>query len=242
MRVVGCWSATCLFVLACGGRAEEPSLGAIADAGAGGTGGIRSTGGAPSTGGSADGGAGVAGAGAGSIPSGPEVPAAGDGRLRDAGSFEQSAGIGGDVWDLCPSRAPAPSRGQGSAADGAVFLRFDAPLADAPLRPDGTDAQLAFWLDEALPSDTALNLYFDVLELSDRPPSGELSIAALGISCETLEPLATIPLAELSATSEWQQRCVELRSSRAFSVFGLWVTGTDFSIGLDTFRFGPPCE
>jgi hypothetical protein len=54
--------------------------------------------------------------------------------------------------------------------------------------------------------------------------------------------LATIPLAQLQADPGWQTRCVTLTPKQPFSAFGPTLAGERFDIGLDAFRFGPPCH
>jgi hypothetical protein len=174
------------------------------------------------------------------VPVGPEVAPEGDGRLEEGGSFEESQGFG---WDTCPTKTPGLTRSEDTAADGLISLRFESQAAGSSTNwPEGTDAQLAFYLDESLAVGVALHLYFDIINLSPREPSGQLSIAGLEWACETRDPLANIELAKLSTTGAWQTRCVELTPAQELDVFGIWVTGTDFAIGLDTFRFGPPCR
>lgn len=179
------------------------------------------------------------------VPSGPQVPPEGDGRMQHGGSFELYPGVGqGDSWDLCASRIPVRlTREEGAASDGLYYFRFESPLPGMPpFAPEGTDAQLAFFRGEPIVADAPLYLYFDAINLSATSPSGELSIAKLKPFCETIEPLATIPLADLDLTGSWETRCVELKPVGEILTFGMWMTGMDFAIGLDAFRFGPPCH
>lgn len=228
-----------LAIFACGGKAQRQ--GPEAEDGTAGTPGLGAagaTGTAGVAGGISEGGEG--GEDSNYVPAGPEVAPEGDGRLEEGGSFEQAQGFG---WDTCPTRIPGLARSEGKASDGLVSLRFESqPVGATTNWPEGTDAQLGFYLSEPLLAGVPLSLYFDVINLSRGEPSGELSIAGLDWTCETREPLATIDLAELSTTEAWQTRCVELVPTQELTVFGIWVTGANFTIGLDTFRFGPPCR
>ncbi|WP_437511980.1 hypothetical protein [Sorangium sp. So ce1099] len=135
------------------------------------------------------------------------------------------------------------TRVDGAAADGLYSLRFESQPPGTPSPwPEGTDAQVAFFRAEPIVAEAPLYLYFDAINLSAESPSGELTIARLKPFCETIDPLATIPLEELDLTGSWETRCVELQPAGDILTFGMWVTGVDFTIGLDTFRFGPPCR
>jgi hypothetical protein len=82
------------------------------------------------------------------------------------------------------------------------------------------------------------------LNRDDESPPGSIQLDAIGgaSGCATVEPLATIELAALELTNEWQTRCVTFTPRAPFDVFGLYVSGERFHVALDAFRFGPPCH
>jgi hypothetical protein len=105
--------------------------------------------------------------------------------------------------------------------------------------------QVNFWLEQEILADETRHLYFDIANFAATLPSGTLAITAFhppGYSCESDESLAAIPLDDLAVTSEWETRCVSFTAREPFSIFGLHVFDGTFKIGLDTFRFGPPCH
>jgi hypothetical protein len=235
--------------VACGGESERDSPSPGSEGGSRqGSGGI--TGGGAGSGGSAPGGSGSAGAGAQAgtsyVPEDPNVPAAGDGRLT-GGSFEGNLGAG---WDFCHTRNPgADLRMDGtSSSDGKAWLAFDSRKSCSEsfaCQADGDDVQLGLWLDAGLPPEVPVHLYFDAVNLSQASPSGIFHFGGLPFDdgrslCKSV-PLAAIPLLDLELTSEWATRCLTFTPNEAFSVLGLYVTGEAFHLGLDAFRFGPPC-
>jgi hypothetical protein len=181
------------------------------------------------------------------VPTNPNVPPEGDGTLV-GGSIE---GLPGDGWDTCnsthpslsfPSDPPAPSHGERS-------LLFDSTLpCDSRCSESSGDLQLTFTLDEPIGAGETKHLYFDIATLSAEPPSGTLVIGAVQEAtsptdfCTADQHLADLPLGNLAATSAWQTRCVTFTAEASFQVFGLYVADGTFKIGLDAFRFGPPCR
>ena len=131
------------------------------------------------------------------------------------------------------------------SSHGATWLSFDSQRSCADsfaCKPEGSDLQLSLWLRQPLPPDVPLHLYFDAINLGQAPPSGTLHVAATEDYCTASATLATIPLRDLELTSDWSTRCVSFTPSSAFSIFGLYVSGETFEVGLDAFRFGPPCR
>ncbi len=227
--------------VACGGEAERKS-----PSGASG-GGPTEGGGGSSAAGSAAAGSAAAGAASSSyVPEDSNVPAAGDGRL-EGGSFEGNLGSG---WDFCFSKYPGATdmRGSGDSSDGDTWMGFDSQKSCSDsfaCRADSGDIQVGFWLGTPLPPGEPLHLYFDAINLGQAPPSGILHVdvvAPSAIGCMSAAALATIPLGDLALTSDWSTRCVSFTPNTAFDVFGLYVEGGTFQLGLDAFRFGPPCR
>ena len=216
--------------LACGGESSRHGT-------TRGDGGSSATGGAP------------AGAGAPTgryVPEDSNVPPAGDGRL-EGGSFEGNLGNG---WDFCFSKYPGGA-GVGSgvgSSDGETWLAFDSQRSCSDsfgCRADGGDIQVGFWLRAPLPAGEPLHLYFDAINLGQGTPSGILHVDVvqpMATGCMSAAALATLPLRDLDLTSDWATRCVSFTPSTALGVFGLYVTGETFQVGLDAFRFGPPCR
>jgi hypothetical protein len=131
------------------------------------------------------------------------------------------------------------------SSHGATWLSFDSQKSCSDsffCRPDGSELQLSFWLFPAVPPDVPLHLYFDAINLGPATPSGALHIAATEDYCTSAAALATIPLGDLELSSDWATRCVSFTPSSAFNIFGLYVSGETFELGLDAFRFGPPCR
>jgi hypothetical protein len=199
--------------------------------------------------GSSANGGGAAGAGAqtGSyLPEDANVPAVGDGRL-EGGSFEGNLGFG---WDFCFSKYPGVTAtlGLDSASDGEIWLAFDSQKScsgSLACRADGGDIQVGFWLGTPLPAGEPLHLYFDAINLGQANPSGVLHVDVMDTTangCMSAAALATLPLHDLELTSNWSTRCVSFTPNAALDKFGLYVTGETFQLGLDAFRFGPPCR
>lgn len=188
------------------------------------------------------------------VPSGSDVPVGGDGRLAEGGSFEASQGFG---WDTCPGAAAngigvfvensnyAPDANVAGAADGERYVHLLPPLPEGdPDRPEGVDAPFAFYLDAGneILANAPQYLYFDIENLADTPANGVLVVAGLEFTCETKEPWLTVSLSDLAISQVWETRCVEFVATEDFQVFGIWMSGTDYSVGVDAFRFGPPCH
>jgi len=233
------------------GDAGAPSNTGGAGSATGGTGGATGgtgsttggTGGTTGGAGSATGGtAGASGSGGGYVPDDPNVPPEGDGRVSE--SFEEAPGFG---WDACLSKHPGltlvTDSSGGRASAGAHYMMFDSTLAcEGVCQSDGADAQFSFWLDAPLPAGVPLHLYFDAINLGEAAPAGTLQLDQLDFSCATTAPLATIELDELALTSGWQTRCVTLVPQTEVDVFGVYISGEAFHVGLDALRFGPPCH
>jgi hypothetical protein len=231
-----------MLAIACGGESEKGRPSGAAGRGA--TAGGDLMNGTSGAGGSSTGGSGAAGgdsrAGSPYVPRDPNVPAAGDSRLG-GGSFEGNLG---DGWDFCFTKHPGAALVDAmGSSDGTAWLTLDSRKSCADslaCKADGDDVQVGFWLGMPLPQDEPVHLYFDAINLGSAPPSGTLQLDAVQ-SCMTTTPLATIPLPELQLTSDWTTRCVTFTPATAVDVFGLFVTGETFQLGLDTFRFGPEC-
>lgn len=221
---VPCGVLVSVTALACGGKAKEQVVSA--------------------QGGAASGAVGVSGAAGAAdssfVPDDPSVPAAGDGRLQ-GGGFDKPQGHG---WDTCYTTTP----GLGLSGDTPAthYLTFDSTRSceESPCSEQGGALQVAFYFDPALAAVEEQHLYFDVINLVDEAPRGELHFGVLASEpvCSVGEELATIGLSELEMAADWQTRCVSFAASAAFTAFGFYVTGENFQVGLDTFRFGPPCR
>jgi hypothetical protein len=177
------------------------------------------------------------------LPHDSNVPAAGDDRL-EGGSFEGNLGSG---WDFCNSKHPGATYMQGSdrSSDGAAWLAFDSQKSCAEsfaCGVDGRDLQVSFWVGPALPPSEPVHLYFDAINLGPTIPSGIVHVDATEDYCTSSATLATIPLRDLDLTADWSTRCVTFTPSSPLTIFGLYVTGETFQVGLDAFRFGPPCR
>jgi hypothetical protein len=246
MKLAHCLIPGVAFVSACGGSSERNGGLAGAASGAGSFGGAQAAGGANTTGGNATtSGAATTGGSEGRdyVPDHPNQPAQGDGRVT-GGSFEQTPGFG---WDTCFSKYPGGSYASGvpAGSDGEHCFTFDSrrACAESPAcQPAGGDAQFGFWLDSVVTAGDAVHLYFDVTNLEDAQPDGEIGIDAVGSLCESTEVLARIPLAALGLDTSWQTRCASFVPTAPFQIFGVHVTGASFHVGLDAFRFGPPCH
>ncbi len=57
-----------------------------------------------------------------------------------------------------------------------------------------------------------------------------------------IQPEISVPLERLEATADWWTRCVEVLPQQAATGLNLWVTGSDFAIGIDALRLGPSCD
>jgi hypothetical protein len=210
----------------------------------GGSGGVAANGGISrdASGGISGSGATSSGGSAGTYVPETDVPPEGDGRVT--GSFETALG---DGWDLCFTNKPGASFVRDgtdpTASAGSSYMSFDSAVeCTNPCEPEGEDAQFGFWLDAEMPASERVHLYFDAINLTDETPSGVLQLDALGFRCETTEPLLSIELGDLHLTREWQTRCLTFAPAAPFQVFGIYVLGESFRIGLDAFRFGPPCH
>lgn len=237
-------------IAACSGTSErhkkssgtgETTGGAGSGATTGGSG--AAAGSAGTTGGAGSGGASGAGGSAGTyVPDEADVPPEGDGRVN--GSFE--GGLG-DGWDLCATKTPGAQvvrdAAEPSASAGSSYMSFDSTIeCTNPCRPEARDAQFGFTLNAVAPAGDPIHLYFDAINLTDEAPSAVMQIEVLGFPCVSTQPIATIELGALGLTRTWQTRCVTFTPIMPFDVFGLYVVGEAFHIGLDTFRFGPPCH
>ncbi|MEO7033740.1 MAG: hypothetical protein ABI335_07970 [Polyangiaceae bacterium] len=153
------------------------------------------------------------------------------------GSFEGNQGFG---WDTCHSRTPAVVSSRESAPEGMRSLEFSSAACEY-CKDDNPSASQAYLWFKQQPS-SALSLYFDVLNLSNSPPLGELRLESSDSQCETLRPLVTIALSNLALQPTWQTRCVDLPPFGPDFALGVAVAGTAFDVALDAFRLGPPCH
>jgi hypothetical protein len=138
------------------------------------------------------------------------------------------------------------------ASDGEKFLRFDSSRScngDCVLCSHfcmGSDLPLTLWPDESVPPGQTQHLYFDISNLVDTPATGVLIVATprrdSDNPCNGGDILATIPLEELALTRAWQTRCVSITRQQSLGWFGFYVSDGNFVVGLDAFRFGPPCH
>jgi hypothetical protein len=220
-----------------GSAGSGVSAGSGGDAGSGGS--ATGNGGGAGSGGSA---AGSGGSGGSYVPDRSDVPPEGDGRLA-GGSLEENPGFG---WDSCFTKHPGLDVvfDDPAASAGTTYVTFDSEVACASTcRPDGDDAQFAFWLDDAVPAEPT-HFYFDARNLDDEAPTGVIQVNTVGppSGCTSDELLATVDLSALALTNEWQTRCVTLEPQEPFEVFGLYVSGERFHVAMDAFRFGPPCH
>lgn len=243
-------------VVACGGKAEEERNSGDGDiSGDGGMSGDGDMSGDGGTSGDGDvvappyglppqsGGASSVGAGGAPVYEGPsyrpetDVDFVGDGRFIEGGSVERGQGFG---FDTCYFN-PGVSVEEGSAAEGDFFVAFrstDMRETDH----DGAVAQAAFFSEEApLLAGVPLYVYFEIRNLSDVPPTGELSLAPVDF-CELYEPKTTVDLFALETGPEWDTRCIEIIPQQEQTWLGISVTGEDFAIGIDAVRLGPPCN
>lgn len=185
------------------------------------------------------------------LPTGPAVPVEGDGRLAVPGSFETNLGFG---WDFCGCPVERGlgagglwevDAGIGHAADGDAFVHFVPPIpSDDPNCSDTVNAPFAFWIGQygTIVGGEPLHIYFDAVNLSEVEPDGAVTFAGLEPACETAERWSTVPLSDLALSKEWETRCVTLHPTTDFTVFGFWMSGIDYSVGVDAVRFGPPCD
>ncbi|MEO8902289.1 MAG: hypothetical protein ABI488_10320 [Polyangiaceae bacterium] len=231
------WSAIAGLCLACGGHAAslETSSGASGGASAE-RGGSDST----NSAGASAGGVNAGGLGGASTPPLPNyvpdqaVPY--DKAYFEDGSFEEN-GFG---WDTCHTRTPAVVTLRESAPEGMLSLEFSSAACEY-CKEDNPSASEAYLWFKQQPS-SGLSLYFDVLNLSNSPPLGELRLETSNSQCMTLRPLLTIALSSLALQPTWQTRCVDLPAFGADYALGVAVTGAAFDVALDAFRLGPPCH
>jgi hypothetical protein len=214
-----------ILTAACGGESERGTTGGDGSAGQAGAAGADAR------------------AGGGYIPDDSNVTAEGDG-LLEGGSFEGNLGNG---WDFCHSKHPGTLYWEDSdrSSHGTTWLAFDSQKSCAEsfaCSADGADAQVSFWVEPAQAPGAPIHLYFDAINLGPTMPAGALHIDATEGYCTSSAELATISLRDLELTSGWSTRCVSFTPSSALSTFGLYVTGETFLVGLDAFRFGPPCQ
>lgn len=191
--------------------------------------------------GGANGAAGEAGGGAtsGYAPSNPNVPPEGDGQLP-GGSFE---GPPVGDWQFCSGQGVSTPSGMPAGSHGASFLviYFCEACQDTE-----NDIGVALRPAEPLSAGKTLYLYFDIKDFELTPPKGELTLggvhAPASNPCKSDEVLASIPLAELALTTEWQTRCVSITPLEPILDFGPNVSDGATRIAVDALRFGPPCH
>ena len=251
-----------LLALGCGGRAEnQASAGGSSSSGASSgviVGGLPTTGGlggsgdlaGTNTGGQAGGAGaetetagttsvGAAGA-AGATPSFvPETPAPFDQAYLEDGSFEAYNGNG---WDTCDTSTPGVlTRTHGNASQGGRAFEFSSGACPGCYRTNApSTSQVYLWFTQTPPS--AMGLYFDVLNLSNTTPLGELRLEATDLVCDPVRPLATITLSDLVLEHSWQTRCIDLPAFGPNEALGIAVAGASYDVALDALRFGPPCH
>jgi hypothetical protein len=169
----------------------------------------------------------------------PDAPPAYDER-NGLGSFEDNQGFG---WDTCSTRTPEIVSLQSDGSEGSAFMSFqsvdDRARAEFPSdRPSAS--QLYLWSRPA--SERNENLYFDVKNLAGTAVSGSILFYGTDHICSDEQLLLEVDLALIELLPAWATRCVTVSGLRAHEALGIAVTGAAHSIGLDAFRFGPPCH
>jgi hypothetical protein len=154
------------------------------------------------------------------------------------GSFESSNGHG---WDTCYSDTPGVlSRPQNNASDGTRSFEFTSGSCPNCSYDGPSDSQVYSWFTQQ--PTTALSLYFDIINISNTPPLGELRLETTDKYCRPLRPLTVIQLSNLLLEPTWQTRCVDLAAFDSDPALGVAITGASFDVALDALRLGPPCH
>ncbi len=182
------------------------------------------------------------------IPTAPPPPLEGDGRLADLNGIQGGPTIG---FDTCPTSTPGLSRylpGDSPApGHGSRYLRFDSSVpcdAGHACYSAYGKAQIAFWFEPPLTAFQAYGLWLEAVSLDDSRPSGALHLVASdGPPCDdSAQSLAIVPLAALELSPVWETRCVPIWPVASVTDIDLYVDSGSFRIGLESLRFGPPCQ
>ncbi|HYP75198.1 MAG TPA: hypothetical protein VER12_04570 [Polyangiaceae bacterium] len=223
-------------VTGCAGRASTEGSFAMAGVGAGGASSAMAGVGAGGAS-SATAGVGAGGASAGRNQSDflPDQPRAYD-ASNGLGSFEENAGFG---WDTCSTRTPGMLSRQPGGPNDSTYLSFESgdvrEISDHP-----SVSQVYLWSDSA--SEVSENLYFDAKNLKGQPLTGSVRFYGTDRVCSAEQLLVEVDLAKLQLLPEWGLRCVTVSGLLAHQALGIAISGSAYSVGLDAFRFGPPCH
>lgn len=179
------------------------------------------------------------GAVGGSVETGfvPDEPRAYEANKNGLGSFEENPGFG---WDTCRTRTAETLSVQPGGSEGSTYLSCQSVDEPAPLSDQVSASQIYFWAEGA--TETSENLYFDVKNLSNEAVTGSLRFYGTDLLCEGEQLLREVDLAKLELRPTWATRCVTVSGLRDHRALGIAVSGGRHAIGLDAFRFGPPCH
>jgi hypothetical protein len=175
-------------------------------------------------------------------PSTGAPPLAGDGKLADVP--DEVPGGSPDGWDLCGqglSKAPREGKGDPPAVRGQNYLLYRSEDARrAPAVPERV-AQAYFYFGAPV-SLADKGLWMELSLVSGQAAPATFSLYAVDKVCSRSALVATYALTPVLQTpGRWTTTCFPLPAGLRVDGLGFRLDATDAEIGVDAFRFGPPC-
>ncbi len=164
-------------------------------------------------------------------------PPEGDGRLADIGDTRPGLG-----WDWCTGEprlvtsTALPCANCPAATRGNVFVIATPAVNGGSLDVSDTP-QTLFFFDEPTRADA---IWFDAMSINGATDA-KLSVWPSEIACQPSGPARVFDLRALfTRRGQWVTACVPLTDFDAFRGLALRIDSAG-ALGLDAFRFGPPC-
>jgi hypothetical protein len=166
----------------------------------------------------------------------------GDGKLADVP--DENPGGTPDGWDLCQSdlvAGPRAGKSDPPASRGAQYLLYSLATPQPSPDPARPLAQAYFYFGQPLASG-GKGLYFDATLVSGNAAGATLELYSVDKVCQKPASLGRYSLSALLVTpGKWATTCVALPFGLLLDGLGVRLQAASAELGVDAFRFGPPC-
>jgi hypothetical protein len=172
----------------------------------------------------------------------PAPPAMGDGRLADVP--DENPGGTPDGWDFCQSdlvAGPRAGKSDPPASRGARYWLYSPATPQPSPDPARPLAQAYFYFGQPLASG-GKGLYFDATLVSGTAAGATLELYSVDEVCQKPVSLGGYSLSALLVMpGKWATTCITLPSGLLLNGLGVRLEAAKAELGVDAFRFGPPC-
>jgi len=176
-------------------------------------------------------------------PASPAPPSMGDGKLSDVP--DQTPGGSPDGWDFCQVGplvvAPRDGKSDPPASRGDQYFLYSSAGARPPGDPAEPLAQAYFYFGERL-AVGGNGLWFDATLVSGGAAGTTFDLYSVDKICQKSVTLGRFSLDPVLATpGKWTTTCIDLPSGLVVEGLGIRLAASNAEIGIDAFRFAPPC-